>query len=120
VATSRDGGDVKLPRLARRDGRLLHLAAICRIDTLASMPREISSRSETLRAREERCPFAGAMPPCRTTTLKIEAACLPRARPISLNDCPFFHRFHNSALSSVPIALYCIFFDILATGLHVR
>src|SRR5689334_22542297 len=64
------------------------------------MPREISSRSLIVRASRERRRKAGAMPPLRATTPKIEAACLPKALPISLSDSPFFHRSQSSAFRS--------------------
>jgi len=82
------------------DGDLWIATAIWRIVAPAAMPREISSRSLIVRASRERRRVAGAMPPLRTTTPKIEAACLPKALPISLNDWPFFHRSHSSAFRS--------------------
>jgi hypothetical protein len=36
------------------------------------------------------------MPPFESNTPKIDPACLPRLRPISLNDWPAFHRAHSS------------------------
>jgi hypothetical protein len=68
------------------DGDLSIASAIWRIDAPVSMPREISSRSIIVRASRERRRVAGAMPPLRATTPKIDAACLPKALPISLND----------------------------------
>jgi hypothetical protein len=82
------------------DGDLWIATAIWRIVVPAAMPREISSRSVKVRASRERRRLAGAIPPLRATTPKIDAACLPKALPISLNDWPFFHRSHSSAFRS--------------------
>src|SRR5665213_567048 len=79
------------------EGALPIMIAICRIDALAAMPREISSRSARLSARRERQRAAGAIPPVEEITPCTDPACLPKARPISLKDCPFFHLLHNSA-----------------------
>jgi hypothetical protein len=82
------------------DGDLWSATAIWRIDVPTAIPREISSRSEMVNALGERRRFGGAIPPRWATTPKIDAACFPNARPISLNDWPFFHRVHNSAFCS--------------------
>jgi len=72
-------------------------AAIWRIEVSAAMPREISSRSASVSARRERRRVAGTMPPFDDTTPCTDPACLPSARPMSLKDCPAFHRCHSSA-----------------------
>ncbi len=52
--------------------------------------REISSRSASVSAQRHRLRTAGVSPPFGDTTLWMEPACLPNARPISFNDCPLF------------------------------
>ena len=55
-----------------------------------------SSRSRTDSERRERLLAGGAMPPLEYNTPKIDPACLPRLRPISLSDWRAFHRAHSS------------------------
>ena len=62
----------------------------------ATNPRDISSRSCRDSESCDRPLAAGAMPPLAESTPKIDPACLPRLRPISLSDCPAFHRAHSS------------------------
>ncbi|SDP63811.1 hypothetical protein SAMN04488512_12429 [Sulfitobacter litoralis] len=66
----------------------------------ALKPREISSRSDCVRDPGRRRLIAGAMPPLATTMVKTEAACLPKARPMSLSDSPFFQRVQSSNFCS--------------------
>ena len=79
------------------DGALPIVIAIWRIDALTARPREISSRSARFSAKRERQRVKGAIPPLEATTPCTHPACLPKARPISLKDCPFFHLRHSSA-----------------------
>lgn len=59
-------------------------------------PREMSSRSDKQSARSERVRLGGEIPPWIANTPLIEPACFPRARPISLRDCPLRHLSHSS------------------------
>src|SRR6266852_5223780 len=70
--------------------------AISRIDEPQASPREISSRSRSVSARSERRRTAGTNPPYRDTRQRMEECSLPKARPLSCNDCPAVQRRHMS------------------------
>jgi hypothetical protein len=61
--------------------------------------REMSSRSARVRARRERRRAAGGIPPRGNNKQRMEVCGLPKARPISCNDCPDFQRLQISDLS---------------------
>ena len=65
-------------------------------DSPATRPRDISSRSPIVSDRRLRCLSSGAIPPLACKTPKIEPACLPNERPISLSDWPLFRRAQSS------------------------
>jgi hypothetical protein len=75
--------------------------AISRIDKPAAIPREMSSRSDSVSVRGERRRGAGTIPPRCVNRNRIEPWPLPKARPISCNDSPAFQRRHISILCSV-------------------
>jgi len=75
--------------------------AIDRIDRFATMPLDISSRSERLNANRDRRRGAGRMPPCGASWKYIDDEGLPNTRPIALNDSPRCQRSHNSVFSAV-------------------
>src|SRR3984885_12348895 len=62
------------------------------MDEPEARPREISSRSASVRVRSERRRTAGTIPPCCDNKKWIEPWSLPKARPISSNDSPGFQR----------------------------
>jgi hypothetical protein len=64
--------------------------AISRIDEPEAIPREMSSRSARERANRERQRSAGAIPPRGNNRQRMQLCGLPKARPISCNDCPAF------------------------------
>src|SRR6266849_1259004 len=72
--------------------------AISRIDEPEAIPREMSSRSARVRARRERQRAAGGIPPRGNNKQRMEVCGLPKARPISCNDCPDFQRLQISDL----------------------
>jgi hypothetical protein len=74
------------------------LLAISRIDRPYAMPREISSRSASVRVLAERRRTAGAIPPCCDNKKCIEPWFLSRARPISCSDSPALQRRQISVL----------------------
>ena len=78
------------------EGALPIFAAILRIEQLAAIPREISSRSPSCNTSGARRRIGGTIPPLATTTPNIDAACLPNARPMSLSDSPAFQRSQSS------------------------
>jgi len=82
------------------DGARPIRSAIDRNDSQALRPRDISSRSVIVSDRRLRRRSTGAMPPLARNTPKTEPACLPRHRPISLSECPHFHRRQSSRFSS--------------------
>ena len=66
----------------------------------SARPRDISSRSAKLSDPGLRDRGVGAKPPFAATTPNTEAACLPKARPISLSVSPAFQRCQSSAFCS--------------------
>src|SRR6266851_7595017 len=58
----------------------------------------MSSRSARVRARRERQRAAGGIPPRGNNKQRMEVCGLPKARPISCNDCPDFQRLQISDL----------------------
>jgi hypothetical protein len=72
--------------------------AIRRIDQLAAMPREISSRSSSLNAAKALRRGAGAIPPWSTTIRSTPVLfLLSSAREMAAALCPFFQRSQSSA-----------------------
>jgi hypothetical protein len=62
--------------------------AISRSDWPSARPREISSRSHSLRAQRERRRGGGSMPPLTERTLWIEPRCFASARAMSFRGLP--------------------------------
>ena len=72
--------------------------AISRIDEPDAIPREMSSRSNRVRAKRERR-TAGGIPPRGNNKLRIELCGLSNARPISCSVSPAFHLLQMSLFS---------------------
>jgi hypothetical protein len=83
---------------AHRGGSSIHAFGYLTNRRAGSDPREISSRSARVRARRERRRTTGAIPPRGNNKQRMEVCGLSKARPISCNDCPDFHRFQISVL----------------------
>ena len=80
---------------ARRSWRL-----ICRSDAPRARPREMASRSASVRARHERWRAGGGTPPVRATSYRTTLAIRPSARPIVFSDSPRRQRRHSSVFSA--------------------
>jgi len=83
---------------------------ISRIDWPSARPREISSRSDRLRAKRERRRGEGSMPPLDERTKWIEPRCFASARAMSFSDCPRLHRSQSSFFCEVesPGRRFCV------------
>ena len=72
------------------------LSTIARTERSAAMPLDILSRSVKVKDRTARIRTSETIPPFAAKTPWIEPACLPKARPISLSDCPDDNRSQSS------------------------
>lgn len=70
------------------EGERFTVVAISRIEFPETSPRDISSRSESVNAKQERLRGLGRIPPVGDKIPKTEDDSLSNERPIELRDSP--------------------------------